>query len=73
MSRSGKISRSQLDKELAKYPWFKPVALEMFGGKYDPAYLRFPLKMFAGKEPASDIRDWAVILAWASNLVEKLP
>jgi menaquinone-dependent protoporphyrinogen oxidase len=65
-------SRSQLDKELEKYPWFKPVALEMFGGKYDPAYLRFPLNMLAGKEPASDIRNWDAIRAWASSLVEKL-
>jgi len=61
-------SRAQLDKELAKFPWFKPTALEMFGGKYDPAYLRFPLKMFAGKEPASDLRDWTAIRAWAEGL-----
>ena len=61
-------SRAQLDKELAKFPWFKPAALEMFGGKYDPAYLRFPLKMLAGKEPASDLRDWTVIRAWAEGL-----
>ena len=61
-------SRAQLDKELAKFPWFKPTALEMFGGKYDPAYLRFPLKMFAGKEPASDLRDWMAIRAWAEGL-----
>jgi menaquinone-dependent protoporphyrinogen oxidase len=61
-------SRAQLDKELAKFPWFKPAALEMFGGKYDPAYLRFPLKMLAGKEPASDLRDWKAIRAWAEGL-----
>jgi menaquinone-dependent protoporphyrinogen oxidase len=61
-------SRDQLDNELAKFPWFKPAALEMFGGKYDPAYLRFPLKMLAGKEPASDLRDWTAIRAWAADL-----
>jgi menaquinone-dependent protoporphyrinogen oxidase len=65
-------SRLQLDKELANFPWFKPAALEMFGGKYDPQSLRFPLKMFAGSEPASDIRDWAAIRTWAAGLVEKL-
>jgi menaquinone-dependent protoporphyrinogen oxidase len=65
-------SRAQLDKELAKYPWLTPVALEMFGGKYDPAKLGFPIKGLAGKEPASDIRDWAAIRAWASNLAAKL-
>jgi len=61
-------SRAQLDKELAKYPWLKPVALEMFGGKYDPAKLRFPIKQLAGETPASDLRDWAAIRAWAAGL-----
>lgn len=65
-------SRAQLDKELAKYPWFKPVALEMFGGKFDPESLRFPINLLAGQEPASDIRNWDAIRAWASSLVEKL-
>lgn len=65
-------SRAQFDKELAKYPWFKPVALEMFGGKYDPQSLRFPINMLAGKEPASDIRDWTAIRLWASSLVDKI-
>lgn len=65
-------SHEQLDKELARYAWLKPVALEMFGGKYDPAKLRFPLKMFAGEVPPSDIRDWAAIREWASHLAERL-
>jgi menaquinone-dependent protoporphyrinogen oxidase len=61
-------SCAQLDKELAKLPWFTPSALEMFGGKYDPAKLRFPINLLAGKEPASDLRDWTVIRAWAADL-----
>jgi menaquinone-dependent protoporphyrinogen oxidase len=61
-------SRAQLDKELAKFPWLTPVALEMFGGKYNPAYLRFPINLLAGKEPASDLRDWQAIRAWAAGL-----
>jgi len=65
-------SRLQLDKELAKFPWFKPVALEMFGGKFDPALLRFPLNKLAGPAPASDIRDWKAIRLWASSLVAQL-
>ncbi len=65
-------SREQLTKELAKFPWFKPVALEILGGKFDPALLRFPLNVFAGKAPASDARDWTAIRTWASNLVPKL-
>ena len=64
-------SRAQLDKELAKFPWFTPIALEMFGGKYDPAKLRFPIKMFAGNEPASDLRDWTAVRAWARDLAAK--
>ena len=60
-------SRDQLDKELAKFPWFTPVALEMFGGKYDPGMLRPPINWLAGKEPASDLRDWTAVRAWATN------
>ena len=30
----------QMDKELAKYPWLKPVSTELFGGEYDPDKLR---------------------------------
>lgn len=63
-----KDSRAQLDKELAKFPWFTPAALEMFGGKFDPASLRFPLNKLAGPEPASDIRDWEAIRLWAESL-----
>lgn len=69
-------SRSQLDQDLAKHPWFNPIALEMFGGKYDPAKLGFLLSKMAGKEPASDIRDWTTIRAWrdlAAKLEPTLP
>lgn len=65
-------SWAQLKKALAKFPWLNPVALELFGGKYDPAKLGFPIKMLTGDEPASDIRDWTAIRAWANNLVGKL-
>jgi len=72
-------SRAELDKELAKFPWLTPAALEVFVGKYDPAKLRFPdslLAKFPGTPlynlPASDERDWTAIRAWASNLAAKL-
>jgi len=65
-------SWSQLNKELANYSWLKPVEIEMFGGKYDPALLKFPLKMMAGKVPASDIRDMEAIRAWTEKLISKL-
>jgi menaquinone-dependent protoporphyrinogen oxidase len=69
-----KDARAQLDKELAKFPWLTPVALEIFGGKFDPARLRFPLKSLPAikQMPASDIRDWTAIRAWAGNLDAKL-
>ncbi|HSM25166.1 MAG TPA: flavodoxin domain-containing protein [Anaerolineaceae bacterium] len=65
-------SWSQLNKELENYSWLKPVEIELFGGKYDPAYLRFPLKMMAGKAPATDIRDFDTVKAWAVKLAKKI-
>lgn len=71
-------SRAQLDRELAKFSWLTPVAVEVFGGKYDPTKLRFPDSLIARlpasplkQIPASDIRDWTAIRTWASNLVVK--
>jgi menaquinone-dependent protoporphyrinogen oxidase len=65
--------RPQLDRELAKFPWFAPVAVQIFGGVFDPAKLRFPLNLMPALKqmPASDIRDWTAIRAWASDLVAK--
>ncbi len=63
-------SREQLDKELAKFPWLRPGAIEIFGGKFDPQKLTFPHNLLPALKnmPASDIRDWTAIRAWASNL-----
>jgi menaquinone-dependent protoporphyrinogen oxidase len=68
-------AREQLDKELAKFPWLAPAAIEIFGGKFDPAALRFPYNLVPGLKriPVSDIRDWAAIRAWAGGLPGKLP
>lgn len=65
--------RGQLDRALTKVPRLKPIAIEVFGGKFDPALLGFPWKLLPGlkKIPPSDIRDWTAIRAWASNLVAK--
>jgi menaquinone-dependent protoporphyrinogen oxidase len=72
-------ARGQLDKELTKYPWLAPVAIELFGGKYDPTKLRFPDNLIASLPaspihdmPASDVRDFGVIRAWAGDLVARL-
>jgi menaquinone-dependent protoporphyrinogen oxidase len=72
-------SRVQLDKELGKFPGLKLVVREVFFGKYDPAKLRFPDSLIASlpaspvhNEPASDVRDWPAIRAWATSLATQL-
>jgi menaquinone-dependent protoporphyrinogen oxidase len=72
-------SKAMLDKELAKFPWLAPVAVEMFGGKFDPAKLRFPDSLLVSlpaspihNAPPSDVRDWTAIRTWATSLVTKL-
>ncbi|MEA4907229.1 MAG: flavodoxin domain-containing protein [Anaerolineaceae bacterium] len=68
-------ARDQLDQELARYPWLKPVKVELLGGKYDPARLRFPDSLLAKlpasplyQLPPSDQRDWTAIRAWADDV-----
>lgn len=67
--------RTQFQQILAQLPWLKPIAAELFGGKFDPTALRFPdslLTLFPASPirnmPASDIRDWTAIRAWANSL-----
>ena len=62
-------SHHQLDKELEKYTWLKPVALEMFVGKLDPSKLGFFERLVTS---ASDHRDWDAIRAWANSLPVQL-
>jgi menaquinone-dependent protoporphyrinogen oxidase len=66
--------RAQLDKELSGFPWLAPVAVEVFGGKHDPAKLTFPYNLIPALKqmPATDIRDWTAIRAWANDLAPKL-
>ena len=63
-------SRRQLDSELAKYSWLKPVAVEIFAGKYDPS--KPGLSFFDRFVPASDHRNWDAIRAWAQTLSVQL-
>jgi menaquinone-dependent protoporphyrinogen oxidase len=63
-------SRRQLDKELGKYAWLKPVALEVFAGKYDPS--KPGMGFFERLLPARDYRDWEAMRAWANALPTQL-
>lgn len=74
-----RVVREQLDRVLGAVGWLKPVAVELFGGAYDPAKLRFPDTLLAAfpasplyKAPAADARDWDAIRAWARGLAAKL-
>jgi menaquinone-dependent protoporphyrinogen oxidase len=62
--------RGQLDKELAKFAWLTPGAIAIFGGKFDPEKLTFPHNLLPALKnmPASDVRDWTAIRAWANDL-----
>ena len=67
-------SRGHLDKELLKFPWLAPVAVGIFGGKFDPMKLSFPYNLLPALKqmPASDIRDWTAIRDWTNDLAAKL-
>ena len=65
--------RSDLDRELAKYSWLTPVSVQLIGGKFDPARLRFPYNLIPAMRnlPACDLRDWTAIRTWAGTLTEE--
>jgi len=65
-------TRDQFRKELAKFPWFSPIDAEVMGGKFDPANLSFPMKLFLKDLPAADLRDWDAIAKWAADVAQKL-
>lgn len=67
-------THGQLDKVMARFPWLTPVAIELFGGKFDPARLTFPYTLIPAlkRMPVSDIRDWDAIRTWARGLGQKL-
>ena len=60
-SEAWERSRDQLDRALSKFDWLVPDAVEMFGGA-DPE----------GKGAGRDVRDWAMIRAWADGLPEAI-
>jgi menaquinone-dependent protoporphyrinogen oxidase len=66
--------RRQLSRELAKFPWLKPLSVEVVGGRFDPARLRFPYNLIPAlrQMPAADLRDWASIGTWAGSVARQL-
>jgi menaquinone-dependent protoporphyrinogen oxidase len=67
-------ARGQLEKVLASFPWLAPVAVELFGGKFEPSRLTFPYNLIPTlkKMPVSDIRDWDAIHTWARDVGKTL-
>ena len=62
-------ARSQLDRQLAKFPWFHPAVQGVFGGRFDPSMLGWLRWLPALRNmPVSDARDWQAIHAWAVSL-----
>jgi menaquinone-dependent protoporphyrinogen oxidase len=64
-------ARQQLDKQLAKFPWFSPVEQRLFGGRFDAAKLGFPFNRILKNIPVGDIRDWVAIGAFANELAAR--
>ena len=69
--REWQICRAQLDQDLAYFPWLRPVALKLFGGRLEPTKLRFPENLLAKTMPTTDIRDWTAILTWTNDLATR--
>jgi len=72
-------AREQLDKELAKYSWFKPLDIQIFAGVFDPKKLGFPYNLLMAfpanpmkRMPPSDARNWPEIRDWAATIGTQL-
>lgn len=71
--------RSQLDALLDRYRWLTPFSEALFGGRWDPAALRGLdrwMRTLPGSSlhvlPATDLRDWDAIGAWATHVAAAL-
>lgn len=66
-------ARGPVDRYLAKSAWLSPAAVAIFGGRHDPALLRFPDNNPAMRNmPPSDARDWDAIREWAGGLPQAM-
>jgi len=64
-------SRKQLETALKRYPWFKPLDVGVFGGKYDPADRKGVERLLYGST-TKDYRNWDAIHDWAAALPASL-
>lgn len=64
-------SRKQLNRELSRYGWLKPIEIKIFGGKFNPEKVNFIARAAMRDMPAGDFRDWKAIDAWGGSLAEK--
>ena len=71
--REWEEARTQLDKGLARFPWFLPFEKRIFGGKFDPGDLRFPWTLMPGVKrwPPSDAREPKAVSAWVAQLAAR--
>jgi menaquinone-dependent protoporphyrinogen oxidase len=62
--------RKNLEAELGKFTWLQPISVQLVGGRFDPARLRFPYNLIPALKgaPANDARDWTEIRAWVRSL-----
>jgi Flavodoxin len=64
---------TQVEKELKRYPWLKPVVRCIVGGRFDPGRLWFPFNLIPAlrKIPASDVLDWELIREQGGVLAQR--
>jgi menaquinone-dependent protoporphyrinogen oxidase len=72
-------AREALNADLAQHPWLRPLVVEVFGGKYDPARLSLLHRLLGllpasplHNAPANDLRDREAIRSYACNLAPTL-
>jgi menaquinone-dependent protoporphyrinogen oxidase len=65
-------SREQLNSEIAKFSWFEPRSMRLFGGRYDPTRAPLGEKLYLDGMQSVDLRNWDDIRAWAESLVDML-
>jgi menaquinone-dependent protoporphyrinogen oxidase len=72
-------ARHQAEKQLSRYTWLEPADLHIFGGRWNTRSLPFPFSLALhlpgnplSKIPAEDIRDWAAIREWATDIAHHI-